>query len=171
VSVSSARSECARSTDRSGRSSGLLAALTIAACFAVACTPASEPTRCDRFDVPSMGPENGFRVTVAGAVPGLDGAPSRIDVAVASPVALTGPVTLVHSSGGRELARWELTFPPAGGIVQRCSLGFAASTCGATLSARPQNAGGEWRIEPGTNRLLEASIAFRHCAGARDAAY
>jgi hypothetical protein len=118
-----------------------------------------------------MGPENGFRVTIADAVAGLDGAPSRIDVAVASPVPLVGPVTLVQSSGGRELARWELTFPATTGIVQRCSLGFVASSCGATLTARPQSAAGEWRIEPGANRLLEASIAFRHCAGARDSVY
>jgi hypothetical protein len=147
------------------------AALTISACLAAACMPATEPARCDRFDVPSMGPENGFRVTVADAVPGLDGAPSRIDVAVASPVPLTGPVTLVQSSGGRELARWELTFPHGPGLVQRCSLGYVASTCGATLTARPQNAAGEWRIEQGANRLLEASIAFRHCAGAKDSVY
>jgi hypothetical protein len=135
-----------------------------------ACTPVLEPGRCDRFDVASMGPENGFRVTVSdGAVPALDGAPSRIDVAVASATPLEGPVTLVQSSGGRELARWDLALLPAVGIVQRCSLGFAASSCGATLTARPQTTAGEWRIEPGTNRLLEASIAFRHCAGARDA--
>jgi hypothetical protein len=142
----------------------------LAVCLAAACTPATEPARCDRFDAASMGPENGFRVTIADAVAGLDGAPSRIDVAVASPVPLVGPVTLVQSSGGRELARWELTFPATTGIVQRCSLGFVASSCGATLTARPQSAAGEWRIEPGANRLLEASIAFRHCAGARDAA-
>jgi hypothetical protein len=150
-----------------------LDAAVLACCALViaACTPATEPARCDRFDVPSMGPENGFRVTVADAVPGLDGAPSRIDVAVASPVPLTGPVTLVQSSGGRELARWELTFPHAPGLVQRCSLGYVASTCGATLTARPQNAAGEWRIEQGANRLLEASIAFRHCAGAKDSGY
>ena len=146
-------------------------ALSISACLAAACTPATEPARCDRFDAASMGPENGFRVTIEDAVPGLDGAPSRIDVAVASPVPLAGPVTLVQSSGGRELARWELTFPATPGIVQRCSLGFVASSCGATLSARPQSAAGEWRIEPGANRLLEASIAFRHCAGARDSVY
>jgi hypothetical protein len=153
------------------RMSGLV---TLAACalLVAACTPAMQPPRCDRYDAASMGPENQFRVTIAdGATTGLDGSPSRIDVAVASAVPLAGPVTLVQSSGGRELARWELTFPESAGLVRRCSLGFGASSCGATLTARPQTAGGDWRIEPGANRLLEASIAFRHCAGARDSAY
>jgi hypothetical protein len=147
---------------------------TLAACalLLAACTPAMQPPRCDRYDAASMGPENQFRVTVAeGATTGLDGSPSRIDVAVASAAPLAGPVTLVQSSGGRELARWALTFPESPGLVRRCSLGFVASSCGATLTARPQTADGEWRIEPGANRLLEASIAFRHCAGARDSAH
>ncbi len=136
-----------------------------------ACAPAMAPGRCGRFDAPSMGQENGFRVTIAeDQAASLDGAPSRIDVAVASPTPLAGPITLVQSMEGREISRWELVLPPAAGIVQRCSLAYVASSCGAVLTARPQTAAGTWTILPGTNRLLEASIAFRQCAGAREAA-
>jgi hypothetical protein len=146
------------------RAAWLPATLALTAAALAACTPALGPVRCDRYDFASMGPENAFRVTVSNAgVPALDGAPSRMEVAVASATPLAGPVTLVHSSGGRELARWQLTFPAAGGIVQRCSLGYVESSCGGVLSARPQTAAGEWKIEPGVNRLLEASIAFRRC--------
>jgi hypothetical protein len=136
-----------------------------------ACTTAMKSAQCDRYDAPSMGPENGFHVTIPDdATAALDGAPSRIDVAISSAVPLSGPVTLVQSRAGREVARWSVAPPPAAGIVKRCSLGFAASSCGSVLGARPQTAGGDWTIQAGANQLLEASIAFRHCAGARDAA-
>ena len=48
------------------RASG--AALVVALAVAAgACAPGTDTARCDRFDVASMGPENGFRVTVADA--------------------------------------------------------------------------------------------------------
>jgi hypothetical protein len=131
-----------------------------------ACAPAPETVSCHRLDVPSMGPENGFRTRVEGdSGQTIDDPRGRIDIAITSASPLTGPVTLVQAVDGREVGRWDILPPASPGIVQRCSLGFSTSgpACGASLSGHSLPIRGEWALVSNDNRILEASVSFRLC--------
>jgi hypothetical protein len=136
------------------------------ASLVLSCSPAPTTQRCSRYDVPSMGPENNFRISLAAAtVPALDSPDDRMDVTFSIVPPIAGPVVLVHSEGGSEKSRWQLAVPAGSGISTRCRIGATAalSTCNATLPALPMTAAGEWSLEPGDNRVLEAGIALRVC--------
>lgn len=122
--------------------------------------------RCSRVEFGSMGTENGFRVNVpADGAPVLDDDDERLGVALTVVPPLDGPVTLVHKVDGREVQRFELKTTVAAGMSARCSLSFSAMTspCGAKLEQRPLPTGGEWSIEAGANRVLEAGLSARVC--------
>jgi hypothetical protein len=142
-----------------------LTAIAVATLLA-SCAPSPEAARCRRVNVVSMGPENGFRTSLAGDPQQKIAAPAgRIDVALTTAAALTGPVTLVQSLDGREVSRWEIKPPPSSATVRRCSIGFAASadSCGPVIAAPSYSIAGDWAVVPGDNRLLEASVSFHVC--------
>jgi len=133
-----------------------------------ACAPAPEAVHCRRLDVVSMGPENGFRTRVAGEVQEtVDDPAGRIDVAVTAAPPLSGPITLIQTVEGREVARWDIAPPPSAGAVHRCSIGFTTSdpSCGAgvRIPSRSHRIAGEWSVQPNGNRILEASVSFHRC--------
>lgn len=147
---------------------GRRAATFGAAALFVLSACAAEPTlpKCTRIDVPSMGPENSFRVSVAAqSASTLAGNGDRIDIAMTMVPPIDGPVTLVHTEDGRETGRWQLKVGLGSSISTRCRLGAtpALSTCSASIGNLPRSSAGEWSVEPGSNRLLEAGLAFRTC--------
>lgn len=140
-------------------STALLALGLLASCSATT-------VPCRRVEFGSMGPENGFRLTVpAAGAPVLSTDDERIGVALTVIPPVSGPVTLVHKVDGREVNRFELATTVPAGASARCSLSFSALTspCGARLEARPFPTAGEWSIEAGSNRVMEAGLSARTC--------
>lgn len=137
-----------------------------AALLLTSCTAEPVAMKCSRYDAPSMGPENAFRIAIAReGAPLLDDAADHIDVALTLVPPVVGPVVLVHTLDGREDARWELKVGPDSGISTRCRLGATPvlSTCNVTMGNLPISTAGQWSVEPGSNRVLEAGLAFRTC--------
>lgn len=133
----------------------------LSSCSAQALVP-----KCSRIDVPSMGPENSFRVTIpSDTAPNLTGIGDRIELAISIVPPLSGPVTLVQSNEGRETGRWVLEVGPGSGISTRCRIGTSVglSTCKAAIGDLPHSSAGQWSMEPGNNRVLEAGLSFRVC--------
>lgn len=128
------------------------------------CTTTTVP--CSRVEFGSMGPENSFRVDVpAKDAPVLDTDDDRLGIALTIVPPVDGPVTLVQTVDGREVNRFELKTSVAAGVSVRCGLSFSALTspCGAKLETRLLSTAGEWSIEAGANRVLEAGLSARVC--------
>jgi hypothetical protein len=149
---------------RSWRTRGCVTAISVAVLLG-ACAAERVP-KCRRIDAPSMGPENAFRISIpAESAPVLAGETDRVEVAFTIVPPVEGPVTLVHSLEGGDTTRWELKVGAAAGISTRCRLGAtrALSTCDSSIGNLPLSFAGQWSVEPGKNRLLEAGLGVRTC--------
>lgn len=149
--------------------SGSRLAVMFAAFVAVlstSCAAAPIVPKCARIDVPSMGPENEFRVSIpAESASTVRDPRDRIDIALTMLAPIVGPVVLVQAIRGKEAAHWQLNVSTSTGISTRCRIGSTPllSTCDATLGNLPLSTAGEWSIDPGANHVLEAGLSFRTC--------
>lgn len=143
----------------------LLAALCAASTLLAACATTTT-VKCRRVEFGSMGPENGFRVTIpADEAPSLDGDDERINLAMTIVPPVAGPVFLIQNVEDRTIGRWEMKTVVPAGANTRCSLGFlpSMSPCTVVLETRPHSMKGDWSIDPGDNRVLEAGLSAVVC--------
>jgi len=137
-----------------------VAALALAGCSAAA------PQRCQRYDVASLNPENGFATSVAwDATLTVAAPPDHIEVALFVVRPVRGPIELVHVLGDREVDHWSLLLPDRGQSSALCWIAphDGVSNCGASLQEVPAVPAGYYYLRPNGNTVLEAGLAFYLC--------
>jgi len=146
----------------------LTTARALMACVAMslaACAPAA-PQRCQRYDVASLVPENGFAATVPWDSPlAIDSGADHVEVAIFLMRPIRAAIDLVHVVGDREVDHWSLQIPDKGQNNAICWIAprDGVSNCGAIIDDVPELLGGYYFLRPNGNTVLEAGLAFSLC--------
>jgi len=133
------------------------------------CTSSETTIPCHRYEAGHLGRDSDFQLTVpAGEIPLLDASRDRMTLSLSllPPLTdLTTRATLIHTIGGREVAKWNLKLPVPYGISARCTIGAARpnSNCGASLTDLPYNPAGTYYLKSDSARLIEAGLSFYVC--------
>ena len=143
-----------------------LAVAVLCGLLSAGCSGQVGRTSCVRYDAAPLTRTNGFSTVVDDAsLSWVDSHPEYIELSLTMVGPLGRPVTLVQTTGGNEVERWELRPSSTNQVLRVCTISETQPYvgCGASFKAVPHMPQGHYYLLPNDNTVLEAGLAFYLC--------